>query len=51
VVSTEESKKVVAVAFDAPSNAKNRGRAELLMEKGTNGLWAIAGEKINMWKH
>ena len=51
VVKTEEKTKVVAVEFAAPNNAKNRGRAELLMEKRTNGSWEIAGEKGNMWKH
>jgi hypothetical protein len=51
VVSSEQGKKVVAVEFDAPNNAKNRGRAELLMEKGTNGSWEIVTEKVNMWKH
>ena len=51
VVSTEESKKVVALEFEAPNNAKNRGRVELLMERGTNGSWGLVSEKVNMWKH
>jgi hypothetical protein len=50
VVETQEMRKVVAVEFDAPKDAKNRGRAELLMEKGTNGSWDIVAEKVHMWK-
>ncbi len=51
VVSNGVSRKAVAVEFDAPNNAKNRGRAELLMEKGTNGSWAIVGEDVGTWTH
>jgi hypothetical protein len=50
VESASESRKVVVVEFDAPNNAKNRGRAELLMEKATNSSWTIVSEKVNMWK-
>ncbi len=51
VVSNGVSRKLVMVEFDAPNNAKNRGRAELLMEKGTNGSWAILSEDVSLWKH
>ena len=51
VVTIEGSRKVVAVEFDAPNHAKNRGRAELLVQKGTNGSWDIVSEKVSMWKN
>jgi hypothetical protein len=50
VVSTAESRKEVAVEFEAPNDAYSRGRAELLIEKGTNGSWDIISEKVYMRK-
>jgi len=51
VVRSEEDRKVVTVEFDAPNNRKNRGRAELLMRKGSNGSCDIVSKKVSMWKH
>ena len=48
VIKTMETTKVVAIDFSAPTNRKNRGRAEVLVRKGERGAWEIVEEKVDM---
>jgi hypothetical protein len=49
MLKSDDTTKAVAIDFEGPSNAKNRGHAELLVRKGDSGAWDLVQEKVNMW--
>ena len=48
-VKRDERVSEVALEFDAPDNAKNRGRADLILHRDKEGSWTVVEEKIKMW--
>ena len=49
IAKRDERATEVALEFDAPDNAKNRGHADLSLRRNEEGSWILVEERVNMW--